>query len=141
MANRPRRVYLDTSVYLSFLLDEEAPDAPRDETAGAVLLSSILLVLETRRGLVRLARERKVTVEHYHVAMERLANDLKVFVLRDLSIDLCEAQPLPAVATPRSLDLIHLRTARWFHREEPIDRFLTMDAAQRAAAVELGLPV
>jgi len=48
---------------------------------------------------------------------------------------------LPAVATPRSLDLAHLRTALWFHAAERIDRFLTMDAAQEAAAKELGLPV
>ena len=48
---------------------------------------------------------------------------------------------LPADAMPRSLDLAHLRTALWFHAAERIDRFLTMDAAQEAAAKELGLPV
>jgi hypothetical protein len=48
---------------------------------------------------------------------------------------------MPAVATPRSLDLAHLRTALWFHAVEPIDRFLTMDESQAEAAKELGLPV
>jgi acyl-CoA thioesterase len=48
---------------------------------------------------------------------------------------------LPAVATPRSLDVAHLRTALWFHSPERIDRFVTMDASQEAAAKELGLPV
>jgi hypothetical protein len=47
---------------------------------------------------------------------------------------------VPAVATPRSLDLAHLRTALWFHATEPIDRFVTMDASQAEAARELGLP-
>ncbi|MBI3490255.1 MAG: hypothetical protein HY047_00400, partial [Acidobacteria bacterium] len=48
---------------------------------------------------------------------------------------------LPPVATPRSLDLAHLRTAPWFHATEPIDRFVTTDGAQETAAKELGLPV
>lgn len=47
---------------------------------------------------------------------------------------------MPAVATPRSLDLTHIRTALWFHAQQPIDRFLTIDQAQAAAARELGLP-
>lgn len=29
----------------------------------------------------------------------------------------------------------------WFHSMQPIDRFLTLDAAQAAAAKEFGLPV
>ncbi len=136
-----RRVYLDTSAYLYLLLDEEGGSDVRDAIARAEVLSSVLLMLETRRNLVRLARERDLTAEHYKVAMERTTADTERFVLRDLTLELCEAHPLPAVATPRSLDLVHLRTARWFHRAEPIDRFLTMDAAQRDAARELGLPV
>jgi hypothetical protein len=135
-----RRVYLDTSAYLLLLLDEEGAIGIRDETTVATLLSSVLLIVETRRNLVRYAREGGISVDHYDAALERVAADVKHFVLRDLTLDLCDAHPLPAVATPRSLDLVHLRTALWFHRSEPIDRFLTMDAAQRAAARELGLP-
>jgi hypothetical protein len=48
---------------------------------------------------------------------------------------------MPPVATPRTLDLVHLRTALWFHGAQKIDRFVTMDAAQEQAAKELGLPV
>jgi hypothetical protein len=48
---------------------------------------------------------------------------------------------MPAVATPRSLDLAHLRTALWFNSVDPIDRFLTNDEPQRQAAKELGLPI
>jgi hypothetical protein len=67
--------------------------------------------------------------------------DRSRFVLRDLTLDLCESNLLPAIATPRSLDLVHLRTALWFHATEPIDRFVTMDGSQHQAAKELGLPV
>jgi hypothetical protein len=72
--------------------------------------------------------------------MDRLGHDIDLFVLRDLTLDLCLSNILPAVITPRSLDLAHLRTALWFHGAEPIDRFLTMDAPQAEAARELGLP-
>lgn len=140
MAEPKRRVYLDTSSYVLLLIDEESGVDLRGELAGADVLSSVLLLIETRRTLVRLARERTISADHYQAAAERVAMDRAGFVLRDLTADLCDAHPLPAIATPKSLDLVHLRTALWFHREQPIDRFLTRDAAQRDAARELGLP-
>jgi hypothetical protein len=45
-----------------------------------------------------------------------------------------DSSTIRAIATPRSLDLVHLRTALWFHVERPIDRFVTMDDAQKAAS-------
>jgi hypothetical protein len=140
LTNR-RRVYLDTSAYVHLLLDEEGAVDVREAIGTAEVLSSVLLLLEARRTLIRLARDRTMTHEHYKIAMERTTDDSERFVLRDLTIELCDAHPLPAVATPRSLDLVHLRTARWFHRVEPLDRFVTKDDAQRDAARELGLPV
>jgi len=136
-----RRVYIDTSSYVTLLIDEEFEVDLRGELAGANVLSSVLLLIEARRDLVRLARQRVITAEHYQAAAERVTADCAAFVLRDVTQDLCDAHPLPAVATPKARDLIHLRTALWFHREAPIDRFLTLDAAQREAARELGLPV
>ena len=73
--------------------------------------------------------------------MERLEADVERFVLRDLTLDLCQSGLVPPISTPRSLDLAHLRTALWFHGEAPIDRFVTMDAAHGEAARELDLPV
>ena len=67
--------------------------------------------------------------------------DVDQFVLHDLTLDLCTSNTLPAIATPRSLDLAHLRTALLFHTPERIDRFVTMDSSQEEAAKELGLPV
>lgn len=137
----PRRLYVDSSAYLSMLLAEEGSDRLSEESAGAVLLSSVLLVLETKRTLVRLTREGTLTPEQYKACLDRLAEDVALFALRDLTLDLCESNLLPAIATPRSLDLAHLRTAIWFHAEEPITRFVTVDAAQAQAAREMGLPV
>lgn len=136
-----RRLYLDTSAYLCILLGEDGWERLSEETAGAELLSSVLLVLETRRNLIRLAREGTLTPEQYKTCMDRVEEDAPGFVLRDLTLDLCASNLLPAIVTPRSLDLGHLRTALWFHAAEPVDRFVTMDAAQKEAARELGLAV
>ena len=139
--NERRRLYLDTSAYLCILLAEEGAERLSRETAGAELLSSVLLVLEARRNLIRLAREGTLKADQYKACMERVEQDTELFVLRDLTLDLCASNLLPAIATPRSLDLAHLRTALWFHSAEPIHRFVTTDGSQAQAAGELGLPV
>jgi predicted nucleic acid-binding protein len=135
-----RRLYLDTSAYLCILLAEDGSERLAAETAGAALLSSVLLVLEATRNLVRLTREGRLTPDLYKTCMRRLEDDTRRFELRDLTLDLCESNIVPAVATPRSLDLAHLRTALWFHAAERIERFATMDVSQEQAARELGLP-
>lgn len=136
-----RRLYLDTSAYLCILLAEDGHERLSAETAGADLSSSVLLLLEARRNLVRLAREGTLTPEQYKVCVQRVDQDQQSFDLRDFTLDLCTAHPLPAVATPRSLDLVHLRTALWFQDHMGLSRFVTLDAAQAEAAKELGLPV
>ena len=138
---RSRRLYLDTSAYLCILLAEEGSQRLSEESEAAVLLSSVLLILEAKRNLVRLAREGTLKPDQYKVCLDRVEEDRTRLVLRDLTLDLCESNLLPAIATPRSLDLVHLRTALWFHTAEPIDRFVTMDSSQQQAAKELGLPV
>lgn len=140
-ARARRRLYLDTSAYLCVLLNQDGAGPLSEETSGAELLSSVLLVLEARRTLVRLAREGTLDPADYHRCMTRVEEDVDLLVLRDLTLDLCAAAPLPAVTTPRSLDLGHLRTALWFHAAEPLARFVTTDTTQARAARELGLPV
>ncbi len=136
-----RRFYLDSSAYLCMLLGEEGSERLSREVASAELLSSVLLVLETRRNLVRLAREGRLQPEQFKACIDRLEQDMNLFLLRDLTLDLCQSNIFPAVAIPRSLDLAHLRTALWFHTDTKIDRFVTLDAAQENAAKEMGLPV
>jgi predicted nucleic acid-binding protein len=140
-APRRRRLYLDTSAYLCILLAENGSERLSKETDGAELVSSVILILEARRNLVRLAREGALNAEQYKTCIERVEEDATLFVLRDLTLDLCQSNLLPAVTTPRSLDLAHLRSALWFHAAERIDRFVTMDGPQGQAAKELGLPV
>ena len=136
-----RRLYLDTSAYLEVLLGDRRSPGLKKDAAGAELLSSVLLVLEARRNLVRLARQKLLDATQYSACLSQVDSDIDRFNLRDLTLDLCGAGPQPLVATPRSLDLVHLRTALWFHDEQPIDRFVTLDARQEQAAREMGLPV
>jgi hypothetical protein len=138
---RRRRLYIDTSAYLCMLLAEDGSARLSKETEDAELLSSVLLILEARRNLVRLAREGALKPEQYKTCIERVEQDTDLFVLRDLTLDLCQSSLLPAVTTPRSLDLAHLRSALWFHAVARIDRFVSMDGSQEQAARELGLPV
>ena len=136
-----QRVYLDTSAYLCVLLGQDGWERVSGLIDRAEILSSVLLVLESRRNLIRLARQGSIASERYQACLTRVEADTARFVLRDLTLDLCALNTLPAVATPRSLDVAHLRTALWFHAEKPLDRFVTMDTSQQAAAKELGLPV
>jgi hypothetical protein len=134
-------LYLDTSAYLCILLGEQGWEGLSRETDGAELLSSVILILEARRNLIRLAREGALKPEQYKTCIERVEQDTSLFVLRDLTLDLCQSNHLPPVTTPRSLDLAHLRSALWFHADDRIDRFVTLDDSQQQAARELGLPV
>jgi len=137
----PDRYYVDTSAYLCILLGEPGAAQLERELTGGRLLSSILLVLESHRNLVRLSREGTLAPADLRSCLDRLHEDLSLFTLRDLTLDLCSGLALPVVSTPRSLDLVHLRTALWFHEREPLRGFITLDETQKEAARELGLPV
>lgn len=135
------RFYVDTSAYLCLLLGE--PGAPRleAELRDGDVVSSVLLLLEADRTLVHLSRTGRLSAADAQRSFDRLVHELEDFTLRDVTADLCVSRVIPLVSTPRSLDLIHLRTALWFHHQQPLDRFVSLDAAQNQAARELGLPV
>ena len=136
-----KRLYLDTSAYLCILLGETGHEKLLRETTGAELLSSAILALETNRSLIRLSREGILSSADFQNCIAAFQCDMEQFLLRDLTLDLCDAMTMPVVSTPRSLDLAHLRTALWFHQQKKLDRFVTLDASQAMSAVELGLPV
>ena len=82
-----RRIYVDTSAYLCLILSEKGHEAIVKETAGAQLFSSVLLVLEARRTLTRLAREGAITAESCQQCLARVDRDIDHFALRDLTLD------------------------------------------------------
>jgi hypothetical protein len=132
---------MDTSAYLCILLREAGYEKLRREARGAELLSSVILVLEANRNLVRLSREGILTIDDFQTCISTLKTDMRQFLLRDLTLDLCGAMTMPVVSTPRSLDLVHLRTALWFHQQERLTRLVSLDESQLSSARELGLPV
>jgi hypothetical protein len=134
------RFYVDTSAYLCILLGEEGHEPLSRELGRGEVVSSVLLVLETTRNLVRLSRIGALSPAALQRCLDQLQEDTRQFLLRDLTLDLCRARAFPVVTTPRSLDLAHLRTALWFHEREPLRRFVTLDASQEQGARELGLP-
>jgi len=134
-------LYVDTSAYLCVLLGERGHKPLVREMAGAELCSSVLLVLEATRNLVRLTREGVLTPAELRRCLDRLDEDREQFALRDLTLDLCSGTLMPVVTTPRSLDLAHLRTALWFHDRRALTRFVSLDETQIASAQEAGLPV
>ena len=136
----PARFYLDTSAYLGIVTGDERAAGLAKELRGAAWLSSVVFVLEVQRNLVRLAREKILSADDYVACSERLRRDLRGFCLRDATLDLCQPAAMPGAMLPRSLDLLHLRTAEWFHEQEPLTRFVSLDRSQNQAARELGLP-
>ena len=132
--------YIDTSAYMEFLTDGARASDVIAAIGGCRWRSSSLLVLETYRSLVRMSRERRIDAEQFHACLDRLELDAADFELRDATFDLCSGTVMPVASTPRSLDLVHLRTALWFHQREPLAKFVTLDDQQRAGARELGLP-
>jgi predicted nucleic acid-binding protein len=136
----PDRYYLDTSVYVPMLLGEPAAVDIVRRISGAELLSSVLIVLEATRTLVRLSRQGHITPEEHASSMEQLAEDIEQFDLCAVSIDLCNSPIFPSVSLPRSFDLAHLRTAVMYHRQQPLTAFVSLDKPQLRAARELGLP-
>jgi hypothetical protein len=136
-----KRLYMDTSAYLCILLGEAGHEKLCRETAGAELLSSVVLLLEALRNLIRLSREEILSTADFQRCVSALRNDMRQFHLRDLTLDICDSLTMPVISVPRSLVLAHLRTALWFHQQERLTGFLSLDGAQISSARELGLPV
>jgi hypothetical protein len=134
-------VYLDTSAYLAVLLMDPRREAFYDFISGRSLCSSVLLLIEAERNLVRFSREKVLSDEEYGRAMDRLKKDGEHFLLKELSLDICLTGVFPPVRIPKSNDLVHLRTARWFHESQGLVGFVTLDRDQAFSARDFGLPV
>lgn len=139
MTDQPR-VYLDTSAYLDVLLGELTTPKILRAVSKKILCSSVLLLIEAERNLVRLSRERILSAADYEAASKQLKKDRELFLFRELTADLCLTGAFPPVQIPRSSDLVHLRTARWFQENGGLELFVTSDTRQKAAAGDFGLP-
>lgn len=134
-------VYIDTSAYLSILLAEDGHESVLHDIDESPLCSSSFMILEAERTLIHLTREKHLSEDNFQIAMEALKNDVPKISLLDFNPSLCLTGFFPAVLTPRSSDLVHLRSALWFHQNFELKYFISLDLRQTKAAVELGLPV
>jgi hypothetical protein len=136
-----RRVYLDSSAYLAALLNEARAPFVRKAVEKAEVMSSVLLVAETKRSLVRLSREGRLPMSSYVTLMRECELHFATFALAPVVLESCSSGLMPTVTTPRTLDLLHLRAALAFHERKALTGFLTLDQGQANSAAELGLPV
>ena len=125
-------IYLDTSAFVKLVRGE--PETPalqaflRDRPAGP-LVSSVLLVVETRRAVLREAPDELARADLLLTRVDQ------VDVTRSI-LEAASRLPDPAL---RSLDAIHLATA--LQLEGDLVALVTYDGRLAAAAARQKLPV
>jgi predicted nucleic acid-binding protein len=146
MKNRPtpdkrKKIYLDTSAFLCFLLNETGHEKIDRVIKNSLLYSSSFMILETERTLVHLCREKKIKTQDYDAIYPAAQVCIKSMAFYELTVDLCSNQDFPAIKTPRSADLVHLRTAKWLIENAGVDGFLSVDRHQLESAREMKIPI
>jgi predicted nucleic acid-binding protein len=125
-------IYVDTSALLKLVKDDEAEGPALRAYLAAEpeprLVSSALLAVEARRGMLRVRPDGLPKVD-------LLLADVAQISISDAVIESASRLPDPLL---RSLDAIHLATALMIH--DDIDVVLTYDARLREAATAHGLP-
>ncbi|WP_322768244.1 type II toxin-antitoxin system VapC family toxin [Frankia sp. Cr1] len=125
-------IYLDTSAFVKLVRAEQETAALRDfltTRRGMPLVSSVLLVVETRRAVLR---EDPSLLAGADLLLTRIGRvDIVHAVIET-------ASRLPGAGL-RSLDAIHLATALLMR--DGLDGFVTYDRRLASVAGEQGLPV
>lgn len=122
-------IYLDTSAFLKLVRDEAGSAALRGYIGErGDLVSSALLVVEARRGMLRRDPRRLPEVD---VALDRVD-------VIEMSAAVVESASRLLDPQLRALDAVHLATARLLR--EDLDVLLTYDARLAEAARAHGVP-
>ena len=125
-------IYLDTSAFVKLIRGERETPALQaflsDRSAGP-LVSSALLVVETRRAILREAPDQLTRADLLLTRIDQ------VEVTRSV-LEAASRLPDPAL---RSLDAIHLATA--LQLEGDLEALVTYDSRLAAAAARQKLPV
>lgn len=123
-------IYLDTSAFLKTVLDESESGALQgylEEFASAPLVSSKLLAVESRRGVLRQLPSRMPR-------LDTTIADVTLIAVSDAVIESASRLPDPML---RSLDAIHLATALLIR--EDLEVLVSYDDRLTAAAASHGL--
>lgn len=127
-------IYLDTSAFFKLVKDDE-PEGPalraylRPAVSGRQLVSSTLLTVEARRGVLRTSPRNLPRVD-------LLLTDVVRIPMSDVVVEEASRLPDPFL---RSLDAIHLATALLIR--EDVDELLTYDDRLATAARAHGMDV
>jgi uncharacterized protein len=125
-------IYLDTSAFVKLIRGEEETSALQAflrQRPGAPLVSSVLLVVETRRAILRQAPGQLARADLLLTRIDQV--DVTRAVLEAAS-----RLPDPAL---RSLDAIHLATA--LQLDQDLEALVTYESRLAAAAERQKLPV
>ena len=125
-------IYLDTSAFVKLVREErETPDleAFLRQRSPTTLVSSALLVVETRRAVLRQAPDLLARADLLLTRIDQVGVTRAV-------LEAASRLPDPAL---RSLDALHLATALQLHRD--LEALVTYDSRLAAAAGRLELPV
>ena len=134
-------IYLDTSAYLTVLFEETGSKQIEKILHNKKLFSSSFMFLEAERNIIHYGRQKRISTNLFEEAIERIRSDVEGFQVKELSHDQLFTRIFPAIRTPKSADLVHLRTAVWFLNNGGLELFVTADDHQRQSARELGIPV
>lgn len=133
-----KTVYVDTSAYFSFILKQD--NTLEDLMKGAhVLCSSTLLFAETQRNIVFYLRQSRITDLEFNNLLQEIKIHSQMIMTRAVDLDLSMGWDFPPICLPKTLDLVHIRTAHWFAIQHPDLLFLSFDEQQNRAALEMGL--
>lgn len=137
-----KNFFFDTSAYLSLLLkDGPGWSMIYKSTKNEAYYCSSLLFTETQRTLVRLTRDQKIAPEQSALLFETLKKDVALFCYKEPTIDIVLDSVFPAILLPKTLDLLHLRTALWFKEKLANLIFVSLDYHQIQSARELNLDI
>lgn len=134
-------IYLDTSALLKLFLDEPRAEEAWEAVKGAsYLLASRLVLTEARISLARYEQTSRLTPEEYRAALESLDafwdTDIESFEISEDVLE--EAERQASITTLRTLDAIHLATAKLARKNLPFRAsvgFLTFDNQLRTNAL------
>jgi predicted nucleic acid-binding protein len=142
------RYFLDSSAFVKRYHQESGSshvDALFNAPGNRVFVSRLALV-EAQSAFARLVREGIISLDDFHRSVSRLEADVaaKVLIVAALtSRRLDEAAAFFAThgltTNVRTLDAIHLVTARALHARNPLAAFVAADKKSLAAAVICGL--
>jgi uncharacterized protein len=125
-------IYLDTSAFVKLVREERETadlEAFLRQRFPTTLVSSALLVVETRRAVLRHAPDLLARADLLLTRIDQVGVTRAV-------LEAASRLPDPAL---RSLDAIHLATALQLHRD--LEALVTYDSRLVAAAGRLELPV